>query len=74
MAETLDEGLAFFTGLNVISKRTTLTDYSILVDSTFAGSYPLLSYRSGTLSAALQGEAGSESVPLVGVSHTVSGS
>ena len=36
MAETLDEGLALFAGLNVIPKRTTLTDYSILVDPTFA--------------------------------------
>ena len=37
MAETLDPGLALFTGLNVIPKRTTLTEYSIQVDLTFAG-------------------------------------
>ena len=37
MAETLDQGLALFTGLNVIPKRTTLTEYSIQVDSTFSG-------------------------------------
>ena len=37
MAETLDPGLALFTGLNVIPKRTTLTEYSIQVDPTFAG-------------------------------------
>ncbi len=37
MAESLDEGLALFTGLNAIPKRTTLTEYSILVDPTFAG-------------------------------------
>lgn len=36
MAETLDEGLALFTGLNVIPKRTTLTEYSISVDASFA--------------------------------------
>ena len=38
MAETLDQGLALFTGLNAIPKRTTLTEYSIQVDPTFAGS------------------------------------
>ena len=37
MAETLDEGLALFAGLNAIPKRTTLSDYSVLVDPTFAG-------------------------------------
>ena len=37
MAETLDQGLALFTGLNAIPKRTTLTEYSIQVDPTFAG-------------------------------------
>ncbi len=37
MAETLDEGLALFAGLNAIPKRTTLTEYSIQVDPTFAG-------------------------------------
>lgn len=37
MAEALDEGLALFAGLNAIPKRTTLTDYSIQVDPTFAG-------------------------------------
>ena len=36
MAETLDEGLVLFTGLKVIPKRTTLTDYSIRVDPAFA--------------------------------------
>lgn len=37
MAESLDLGLALFTGLNAIPKRTVLTEYSILVDPTFAG-------------------------------------
>ncbi len=37
MAESLDEGLALFTGLNAIPKCTTLTEYSILVDPAFAG-------------------------------------
>ena len=37
MAEALDEGLALFAGLNAIPKRTTLTEYSIQVDPTFAG-------------------------------------
>ena len=37
MAETLDEGLALFAGLNAICKRTVLTEYSIQVDPTFAG-------------------------------------
>lgn len=32
MAETLDEGLALFAGLNVIPKRATLTEYSCRVD------------------------------------------
>ena len=36
MAETLDEGLALFAGLNAIAKRTALTEYSIHVDPTFA--------------------------------------
>ena len=36
MAETLDEGLGLFTGLNVIPKRTTLTEYSIEVDPKFS--------------------------------------
>ena len=31
-AETLDEGLALFSGLNVIPKRSTLTEYSCRVD------------------------------------------
>ena len=37
MAETLDQGLALFAGLNAICKRTVLTEYSIQVDPTFAG-------------------------------------
>ena len=37
MAESLDPGLALFAGLNAIPKRTVLTEYSILVDPTFAG-------------------------------------
>ena len=37
MAETLDEGLALFAGLNVIPKRTALTAYSVRVDPKFAG-------------------------------------
>ncbi len=32
MAETLDEGLALFAGLNAIPKRSTLTEYSCRVD------------------------------------------
>ncbi len=32
MAETLDEGLGLFSGLNVIPKRSTLTEYSCRVD------------------------------------------
>ena len=36
MAEALDEGLALFAGLNAIPKCTTLTEYSIQVDPTFA--------------------------------------
>ncbi len=37
MAESLDEGLALFTGLNAIPRCITLTEYSILADSAFAG-------------------------------------
>ena len=37
MPETLDEGLAFFAGLNAMPKRTALTEYSVRVDPTFAG-------------------------------------
>jgi len=36
MAEADDEGLALFTGLNVIPKRTTLTEYSITIDPNFS--------------------------------------
>ncbi len=36
MAKTLDEGLALFTGLNVIPDCPTLTEYSIEVDQTFS--------------------------------------
>lgn len=36
MAETEDEGLALFTGLDVIPKSSTLTDYSIDVDPNFS--------------------------------------
>jgi len=36
MAEALDPGLALFAGLNVIPKRTTLTEYSMTVDPNFS--------------------------------------
>ena len=36
MAETLDGGLALFTGPNAIPKRSTLAEYSIDVDPNFA--------------------------------------
>ncbi len=59
MAETLDQGLALFTGLNAIPKRTTLTEYSIQVDPTFAG--PLMNqwYHAAAQLANVVGEGGS---------------
>lgn len=37
MTETLDEGLTLFTGLNVIPKRPTLTEYTARCDPHFTG-------------------------------------
>ena len=37
MADTLDQGLALFAGLNAIPKRSVLTEYSMHVDPSFAG-------------------------------------
>ena len=42
MSEVLDEGLALFAGLNVIPKRSFLTEYSCRIDS---GCYPELMHR-----------------------------
>ena len=39
MAETLDEGLALFAGLNVIPKRSTLSEYTARCDTHFTGDF-----------------------------------
>ena len=39
MAETLDEGLALFAGLNAIAKRSTLSEYTARCDPHFTGEF-----------------------------------
>ena len=45
MSSVFDEGLALFAGLNVIPKRSYLTEYSCRIDP---GSYPKLMRRAGS--------------------------
>ena len=50
MAETFDEGLALFAGLNVIAKRSTLSEYTARCDPHFTGElvHPMVPRRGQT--------------------------
>ncbi|MXW14000.1 MAG: hypothetical protein F4100_03540 [Rhodothermaceae bacterium] len=62
MAEPLDQGLALFTGLNVIPKKSTLTEYSIEVDPAFAAPLMHRWYHAATNIAEIIG--GGQSIDL----------